>query len=59
LYDQLIPAIEVDASKSAQLVYSVADNLLAHREGVAVVIEVYLDESGTHQNSPIMSVSAV
>lgn len=40
-------------------VAEISDTFLAHREGVVVVIEVYLDETGTDGPSRIIGVSAV
>ena len=47
------------AKKNRSVVWELSDTLLAHRAGVVVVIEVYLDESGTHSASPVVAVSAV
>ncbi|MER8452918.1 hypothetical protein NKG60_23510 [Mesorhizobium sp. M1428] len=47
------------AEVSGAIVAEMSDTFLAHREGVIVVIEVYLDESGIHHDSEITSVSAV
>ncbi|WP_457935790.1 DUF3800 domain-containing protein [Mesorhizobium sp. 10J20-29] len=54
---------ELLADESAQTigesVRSAGDTFLAHREGIVVVIEVYLDETGTDHASQIIGVSAV
>lgn len=47
------------AEAAGNRVLEVSDTFLAHREGVVVVIEVYMDESGTHEGSQVLTVSAV
>lgn len=47
------------AQQAAERVYEISDSVLAGRDGVVVVIEVYVDESGTHDGSENVAVSAV
>ena len=47
------------AEDVGERVCEIGDTFLAHRHGMLAVIEVYLDESGTHHGSPAMSVAAV
>lgn len=51
--------IESPAQLAASRVYEISDSILAGRDGLVVVIEVYVDESGTHGGSENVSVSAV
>lgn len=41
-----------------QFVLDASDVFLADREGILVVLNVYLDETGTHEDSPILGVGA-
>lgn len=51
--------LQVYAEKVSSLVDDISDSILARRDGLVVVIEVYMDESGTHYGSQNVSVSAV
>jgi hypothetical protein len=51
--------IQTPAEQAASRVYEISDSILAGRDGLIVVIEVYVDESGTHDDSKNVAVSAV
>lgn len=51
--------LQSPAEQAASLVYEISDSVLAGRNGLVVVIEVYVDESGTHDDSKNVAVSAV
>lgn len=53
------PDIQTPAEQAASRVYEISDSVLAGRNGLVVVIEVYVDESGTHDDSKNVAVSAV
>lgn len=51
--------LESPAEQAASRVYEIGDSILAGREGVVVVMHVFVDESGTHDDSANVAVSAV
>jgi hypothetical protein len=53
----LVPDLSREAREAAEYVIEASDTFLAHQDGVVVVIEVYMDETGTHDDSQIIGVS--
>ncbi len=47
-----------NAKQIGKRVFEFGDTFFGHKEGIIVVIEIYLDESGTHHDSQIISVAA-